>query len=498
MEELNEVKKSIIRNNFFLFLGDIISKIFEFAFIIIIVRYLSIRGFGIYSYWLSLSSIIVFVIDFGAGNLIIRELAIDPEKTNSYFSNILLIKILFSLIFISISFVLMFILIDDLIFLYAGYIMIISLITKTFNQQLFYSIFRSHERMGYQALVTIINSSSKLFFIFLLLYNNNFNVVHVTFFDLSSNIITLVLCIFILNKYFFHPKIEIDKPFWIEIFKRSIYFGLIPLIIHGVNWIEITILLLYKGEDAVAIYNAAFKLIQPLLLITVVVISAIFPILSRYYKKSLKIFRLIFLRYLKYLVLLSFPLSIIISIYSEEIIRILYGLEYIGSSIPLQLLAWYPILIIVYSHFKKYFESSNKQKFLVIAAFLSMIFDIVLNLFLVPILGYVGTSLSKLISLIPFVIALCVKSKQDIDYNLKSSFNWIGKIGLVFTGLVVSLVITKHYFVHNLNLFSIAISLSISLTFYFFLILLLKIIDFKELKMLLNTYKFNKYQKSKK
>ena len=129
MEELNEVKNSIIKNNFFFLLADFISKILEFVFLIIIVRHLTQKGFGIYSYWLSLGAVIVFVIDFGAGSLIIREIAVDPEKTNSYFVNTLLIKTIFSSIFISTSFVLILIIIDDTTFVYAGYIMIISLIT---------------------------------------------------------------------------------------------------------------------------------------------------------------------------------------------------------------------------------------------------------------------------------------------------------------------------------------------------------------------------------
>jgi len=350
MEEIKEVRNSIIKNNLILFLADFLRKICELVFLIIIVRYLTMSGFGIYSYWLSISSVIVFIIDFGAGNLIIREIAIDPEKTNSYFINTLLIKILLSSVFISTSFILMLIIIEEPTFLYAGYLIIISLIIKTFNYQLFFSIFRAHERMGYQALGSIIDSSSKLFFSFLLLYNNNLNVIHVSIFDLSGNLITLFFCIFVLYKSFFIPKFDIDKSFCFEIFKRSIYFGLIGIIITGIYWIDSTILLLYKGDDAVAIYNAALKLIQPLLVISVVASSTIFPTLSKYYKKSLKIFRLIFSRYLKYILLLSVPLGIILSIYSEEIIIFIYGWEYIESSIPLQFLAWYTVLILSLIH----------------------------------------------------------------------------------------------------------------------------------------------------
>jgi len=485
MEELKEVKKSLLKNYIFLFLADFLSKIFEFIFLIIIVRILSKNGFGIYSYWLSLSSIIVFIIDFGAGNLIIKEIAIDPEKSNTYFINVLLIKILLSLAFILISFILIFIIFDDQTFLYVGYIVIISLIIRVFIFQLFFSIFRAHERMVYQALGIIINSFSKLGLIFLLLYNNNFNVIHVSIFDLISNLITLFFCIFMLYQYFFIPKFEINKSFWINLFKRSIYFGLIPIIIHGINWFDTTILLLYKGEEAVAIYNAALKLIQPLLIISVVASSAIFPILSRYYNKSLKIFNLIFSRYLKYLLLLALPLGLFCSLYSEEIIKILFGSEYSESSIPLQFLAWYTVLIIIYGNFRKYFESSRKQKFLVVTAFLCMILNIILNFFLVDIFSYIGTSLSKLISMFIFVLILCMKTKKDIGNKKDQEFNWIGKIVISFFILAFISIITKYYFVHDLNLFWIIISLSISLSFYLISIILLKIIDFEELKTLI-------------
>ena len=166
MEELKDVKISIFKNYSFLLAADFIRKIGEFAFLIIIVRYLTMNDFGIYSYWLSLSAIVIFVIDFGAGTLIIREIAINPEATNSYFINTFVIKILLSSVFIAISFILIFIIIDDPTFLYAGYILIISLIIKTFNQQLFYPIFRAHERMGYQAIGSVIDSFSKLGFTF--------------------------------------------------------------------------------------------------------------------------------------------------------------------------------------------------------------------------------------------------------------------------------------------------------------------------------------------
>lgn len=489
MEELKEVKISLFKNSSFLLTADFIKKICEFAFLIIIVRYLTMNGFGIYSYWLSLSGIIFFVIDFGAGTLIIREIAIDPEATNSYFINTLVIKILLSSAFIAFSFILILIIIDDPTFLNAGYLMIISLIIKTFNQQLFYPIFRAHERMGYQAIGSVIDSFSKLGLSFFLFYNNNLNVIHISIFDLSSNLFTLVFCILVLYKSFFIPKFNINKHLWFEIFKNSIYFGLIGIIIQGIFWIDITVLLLYKGDEAVAIYNAALKLIQPLLIISVVASSAIFPALSKYYRKSLKVYGIIFSRYLKYLLLLAFPLGIVISIYSEEIITLLYGIDYIEASIPLQFLAWFTVLVIVYGVFRKYFESSNKQKFLVIVAFSCMILDFILNLILVPILSYIGTSISQLISIITLVLILYLKIHYDKSYKQELNLNWSIKVGISFISLAVFSIITKYYFLRFLNLFWIFILLSATLIFYIISLLLLKIIDLRELKMLISSYK---------
>ena len=84
---MSKTIRRLLKNFFSLTVSDIISKVFEFLYVIIVGRYLGVEGFGIITYWLAFTVVINFTANLGFGQLMIREVSRDNSLAKKYFGN---------------------------------------------------------------------------------------------------------------------------------------------------------------------------------------------------------------------------------------------------------------------------------------------------------------------------------------------------------------------------------------------------------------------------
>jgi len=386
---MNTVQR-IAKNAGVLLISNIASRVFSFFYVMYTVRYLGAEGFGILSFAIAFTGIFGVFTDLGLSTLTIREVARDKSLTNKYINNIVAMK----LILVIITFGLIILVINIL-----GYplqtikvvcLMALSVIFNAFSG-MFYSIFRAYEKMEYKSLGQILSNalmlSGALFAI-----NQGFNVIGFASIYFMVSVIILIYSFILYILKFAKPKIEIDWNFWIKSIKEAWPMGGMAVCIMIYFRIDAVMLSLMKGDTAVGLYSAAYKLSEISTIIPSIFMASIFPIMSKYHKSSQSSFIKIYGKSVKYLFYLALPMALVVTLLAKPIINLIYGNEFAGSVRALQVLIWASAIMYVTMVMGTAYVAANKQMVNFKLAIVATILNIVLNLLLIPRYSYLGAS----------------------------------------------------------------------------------------------------------
>lgn len=386
----------IAKNIIVLIVADIIGKIFGLTLVIFIARYLGATGFGKYSFAFAFISLFAIFTDLGLNTLTIREVSRDKSKAGKYLGNILIIKLFLVVIFFILIFVVIKILNYPKDTTLAVYIIGLSVILNSFAQT-FRSIFRAYEKMEYEALLNILNVIITTSLGISVLYLNYGLIELVSIFFIVS-LLNLVLSSFLIIKKFIKPEIEMDFNFWRKILRNALPFAITGIFVIIYFKIDIVMLSVIEGDDAVGWYSAAYKMIESLLFIPSVFMISLYPVLSHLYTSSHKNLKKSYYRGFKYLFILGLPIAIGTTILAKEFIYLIYTQNFVNSIDVLKILIWACLFIFLSHITSTVLISINRQNINMYLASIMVVLNISLNLLLIPKYGLLGASISTLIT----------------------------------------------------------------------------------------------------
>lgn len=387
---MNTVRR-VAKNTLSLASAEVITKLLAFVMILFIARHLQDVGFGKYSFALAFASFFAIVSDLGLSTLTIREVARDKSLAGKYLGNILLVKFVLSFV----SFLLVVIAINLMHYppdtTLAVYIAGASVVVTSFNQ-FFRSIFRAFEKMEYEAVVRVVEKVVVFILVMCLIYFG-YGLIEILFAFLISSVLSLIFSGLIVFKKFAKPKFEVDFSFLKNAIKEALPFGLTAIFVVIYFRIDTVMLSVMEGDAVVGWYNAAYNIIAGL---TAVVAGSIvgvsYPLMSRYFKTADGNLKKIYVQLLQVLFASGLFISIFVTIFSAEIIQILYDYEYSNSAMALKVLIWAFFIICISTISSTLLYSINKQKIVMIGTGLGAILNIILNLILIPHYSLVGAA----------------------------------------------------------------------------------------------------------
>lgn len=433
----------IFKNTGVLFIAQIINYALAFFYTIYLARYLGVDEFGVLSFGLSFTLIMGVTADLGLSILAVREISRDKSVSSSYIGNIVILKAVLCSVTMGLIVLLINILNYPFQTIYVVYILAFWMIFTSFTQ-LFYSVFQAYEKMEYQAVGTILYSIILLFGIFYGIFNN-FNILWFASIYLISGLITLISVLLIYLIKFPRIHLKINWNFW----KSKIILAL-PLSIASIFStiafrVDTVLLSLLQGDAAVGWYAASYKIIEVLLFIPLVYNAAIFPVLSKFFVSSHKSIQLIYVKSIKYLIILGLPIAAGITILSNDVILLLYQSAYTPSVLALQILVWTIPILFLTTIFGVILISINKQILTIRLTFIYMIFNIVANIVVIPQFSYLGASVvTVLTELVGFILLYYYLSKL-ICYVPIGKYVWKPALATIIMAVFMS--------VTNLNIF---------------------------------------------
>lgn len=211
---------------------------------------------------------------------------------------------------------------------------------------------------------------------------------------------------------------------------KSLFRDSWPLLLAGVAvtiYMRIDMIMLQEmsGAHEVGIYAAATKLSEIWYFLPMIIVGSVSPsiIKSHSTDERLYISRLCKLYFL--MVWLAVALSLPISLFSEQIISILYGKSFEGSASVLAIHLWASIAVFLGISSSQHLLVNGWQKIAFYRTLIGMACNVTLNYVLIPSMGAVGAAIATLISyfVATFSLLFFKNTRNHVIYMLTAPFD---------------------------------------------------------------------------
>lgn len=387
----------------------------------ILTRHLGLNGFGNYIFITALIMFFSSIADWGTGIIAVREASKDKKEEEKIFGNALLMRLGLAVI----SF-----LIINLFVRFLPQFSGLILATAIASSLLFFwslrtscqIVFQTKLRFDQHVLVEVL--ASVLFFLLLislLKFSPNLNQI---FLILSfSSLLASLLALFLvrrLTSFVLQPDWQLIK----RIFLEALPTGALLLVFSIYNKIDIFILQSIKGAEAVGIYGLAYKVHDNLVLGAAFLASSFFPIISRYADQRVlgNKLTLIYKKLFDVLLIAGAGIVAFVLIFAPLIIQVIGGREFEASIVALRILV-FGTFFAYFNHLTGYgLIALGKQRISLTIAIIALIWNISLNLLLIPRFSYLAAaSITIATEGLVLILTSVYLAKK---FNLKPSFSF--------------------------------------------------------------------------
>ena len=365
---------------------------------IYIARYLGPEKFGLLSYAIAIVAIFMSISRLGMESILVRELIIYSEERKEYLGTAHCLMFIASIISVA--------LISSIISLFENdsqtklYIFIISIgmIFQTFLV-IDYS-FQSQVKAKYSSIAKSIALSLGALIKIYLVYIQADLILFVFSYALDQVLIFLFLVVIYVGKkqpnFLFVFNINIAKQLLKSIWPMVLS-SLAIILYMRIDQVMIKNML---DSEQLGLYAAITRIYEAWVMVSVILCTSLLPaivkskgLLQKKYENRLSLlFSLVFW--------LSIAIAAITTLFSESIIRISFGVEYVQASLVFTIIMWSAVFAALGSVTFRYLIAESMEKKITIRTLVALVINILLNLVLIPVYGIEGAAVSTLICLL--------------------------------------------------------------------------------------------------
>ncbi len=463
---------SIFKNTLALSIPNVLNPFISFILVLVISRYLGVRGLGEYSLVLSYIGIFNTLAALGLEDLVVREVARRPDDAHLFFFN--------AGIFGSISSLVALVAMDALVaamgyekqVVYAAFVCSLALVAST-TMSYMEAIFRSVEKAEYVAVTYVLENLLRVgVCVWLLLYG--YGIVALFCGILGSRIFGLVTMSCLYVKVLGVPRCKLNLEVWRILMKEAPTFTSIA--IFSTIHLSIAQILLSKLQsvESVGIFSAADRLLAICKTVPVAFSSALLPFFTRHFALGPKDLMRLASDSLRYLFVGVFPVVVGTFVLADSIIAQIYGQKFMfaGTVLRFHILSLIPFTT-VYVMAQVLIATDNQKVDLTINI-VAAIINLILNLLLISYLAELGAVFATLLTIIIF--------NQLQNLYIRRNLFRIRFTEIVTKVLISSLIMGA--FTYALREWNIILNIAISAIVYGSLIVLLQVVSHEEIEFL--------------
>jgi len=467
-------RQTMAKNVFWLGIGQFGSRLIRSAITIYSARLLGATEYGIFSYALGIASFFTVFSDIGTSVILTREVAKEPEKQRNYFATVFIIRT-FLLVFTAVLLIAIaprFIKIEK-----AAYLMpFVALLTVLDGFRDFaYSFFKGKEKMELEAIVTFAVNLAVTVFGFIALSISPISATLLKVY-IAGSLIGFLMTVYLLREEYR----GIIKYFSKKLIK-SIIQAAWPMAAGGLvgafmSNVDILMLGWWRTASEIGFYSVGQKIVGMLYIIGGLIPTAIYPAISRIIQENNKErISSVISKTMIMVLLMAIPLSIGGVILADQIIKLVFGANYLNSIPVFRIMILSLMFIYSLSVFNIVILGFNKQAKLFWYAIVATLTNIILNAVLIPHYGISGAAVATLFANALNVFFLWRVVKKLNNFVILRDMK---KIIMAVLGMAVMVIFLKYLGI------MVVINVIISGAFYLFMLYALKERNFKELLFL--------------
>lgn len=460
---------SIIKNTFWLGMAQAVQMTLLAFAGILLARYLGNVSYGKFVFAISFTNLFAVLADFGFTNFLINEIARDKSRLKQYLSNILGLKIIIAILyFLFIALIINLSGKPQEIKLFV-YLATFSLIFNSFAM-VFYAIFRAYEQMKYEAIFTSSLASLNFILIISAIFLR-LDLFWIFKINLFVSAFGFLLVLFFVRQKFAIFKLEKNLVLWKNLLKNVLPFALSAVFISIYYYMDQVMLSFMKGDQVTGWYGAIYKILLVLISIVGVYFGVFFPVVSRLYKKDKQKLELLLRATVKLSFTLALPVTLGITILAHPIVLFIFGKEFLGGVLALQILIWTIFLISICGVYANSLLACFQKKIFTIGVGLGALVNILFNILLIPKFSLEGAAAATVLAEISIFIYM-------YHYFSKKLFklNFIPYLSKPFLAVIIMGIVV--YFLKDWNLF---LTILLGAGIYSLIFLLIKGIKKEEL-----------------
>jgi O-antigen/teichoic acid export membrane protein len=379
---------------------------------IYLARALGVNNFGLFTLAQTITLYFWIAVDLGTNLYGIREIAKHKNRAEAIINPLLTLRITAGLTVFFIYTASLFLfdmpLAKKLVFATAG----LYLVSYSFYTEW---ILKGLEKFKYIVIGSLITSIAYLIGVIFLVKGSHDAVVASTVWALSYFFGSLSLLIVIRNKLNIRFRPLFDFKIWVIHVRQSIPFTLAGSLFALIQCLPIVILGIFFNSYEVGLFSAPYKIITAACGVGLLLSTSFYPVFSELHHKDRVKFHKTRKKFEIIMLLLGFPVAVLGTIFSNQIINLLLGKEYFESIEVFKIIVWLiPLYFLSYTY-GSLLLAAGFQMHHNIPAIAGVICMSILGFVLIPNTGVIGASWTVIAAQISIVVSMLLVSQ--FTYN---------------------------------------------------------------------------------
>ncbi len=472
--------RTVSQNTTYYTAALVMQKALAFVYFVLVARILGVNQTGEYTTALTFTTIFAILIDVGFSSVLTREGAKETPQIQLLFNNIISFKIPAAIItYLIVIFIGSLLYPASLLTLIAlaGVMMILDSFSLSF-----WACYRAFRNLKYESLGVLIFELVKFsggLFVLLNGYGLSALFIALCLASLTQFSLSLYLCLYKLRLNF---KLTFSKDFFRLYFKMAWPFFLAGIFVRLYSQIDTVLVSKISCGSGmnnfcrsnVGWFSIAKKLSDALLFVPMAMTAALYPAMSYYFANNKDKLKSSFEEAVKYLLIISLPITSGIWALSQPLIKMIFSGQYDNSALPLKIIiCGLPFMFLTYP-IGSLLNACNLQLKNTINIAISSVLMVALNIILIPHYAYLGAAVSIVVGNIFLVILGLRIVPRLISYNKKYLYTTLAKIFIA--SLLMAMII-----VFLVDYLSTLVLLFLGVIIYCLLLFVLKIIHWRDI-----------------
>lgn len=412
----------IVKNATWIIGCKIIKAILTVIVTMITARYLGPSNYGLISYAASIVTFVTPIMKLGLDSIIVHEIINNPDGEGEILGTTILANLISATLCI------------------IGISSFVCIVNKGESETIvvcvIYSmllLFQAIEMIQYWFQAKVLSKYSAISMLISYIIVTLFQIYisatgkGIYWFAISYSIDFFIIAVLLLYTYKKKKGQKLKFSFLIfkRMFAKSKYYIVSSMMVTIFAQTDKIMLKLMVGNEAVGYYSAAVTSANMIGFVFAAIIDSVRPSIFEGKVKSKECFENRLKNLYTIIIYCSLIISLILTILSPLVVRILYGKEYIASISSLRIVVWYTTFSYLGTVRNIWIVAENKQKYLWIINFSGAILNVVINYILIPLYGINGAAIASLITQIftNFVLGFIIRPIKDNNRIIIDSLN---------------------------------------------------------------------------